>query len=109
MEFIPHLLLEGMIVSSFCLGSNASYIYIRGEYAWIAEILEEAIEEAKAAGWLGKDIKGSGFDCEIYVQRGAGAYICGEETALLESLEGKRGNPRLKPPHPENKSTHFMS
>lgn len=100
MEFIPHLLLEGMIVSSFCLGSNASYIYIRGEYAWIAEILEEAIEEAKAAGWLGKDIKGSGFDCEIYVQRGAGAYICGEETALLESLEGKRGNPRIKPPFP---------
>lgn len=100
MEFIPHLLLEGMIVSSFCLGSNASYIYIRGEYAWIAEILEEAIAEAKAAGWLGKDIKGSGFDCEIYVQRGAGAYICGEETALLESLEGKRGNPRIKPPFP---------
>lgn len=100
MEFIPHLLLEGMIVSSYCLGSNASYIYIRGEYAWIAEILEEAIEEAKAEGWLGKDIKGSGFDCEIYVQRGAGAYICGEETALLESLEGKRGNPRIKPPFP---------
>jgi len=100
MEFIPHLLIEGMIVSSYCLGSNASYIYIRGEYAWIAEILEEAIAEAKANGWLGKDIKGSGFDCEIYVQRGAGAYICGEETALLESLEGKRGNPRIKPPFP---------
>jgi len=100
MEFIPHLLIEGMIVSSFCLGSNASYIYIRGEYAWIAEILEETIAEAKANGWLGKDIKGSGFDCEIYVQRGAGAYICGEETALLESLEGKRGNPRIKPPFP---------
>ncbi|MFV0305554.1 MAG: NADH-quinone oxidoreductase subunit NuoF [Moheibacter sp.] len=100
MEFIPHLLIEGMIVSSYCLGSNTSYIYIRGEYAWIAEILEEAIAEAKANGWLGKDIKGSGFDCEIYVQRGAGAYICGEETALLESLEGKRGNPRIKPPFP---------
>ena len=100
MEFIPHLLIEGMIVSSFCLGSNASYIYIRGEYAWIAEILEEAIQEAKANGWLGKDIKGSGFDLEIYVQRGGGAYICGEETALLESLEGKRGNPRIKPPFP---------
>lgn len=100
MEFIPHLLIEGMIVSSYCLGANTSYIYIRGEYAWITDILEEAIAEAKANGWLGKDIKGSGFDCEIYVQRGAGAYICGEETALLESLEGKRGNPRIKPPFP---------
>lgn len=100
MEHIPHLLIEGIIVSSYCLGSNASYIYIRGEYAWIAEILEEAIQEAKQAGWLGKDIKGSGFDLEIYVQRGGGAYICGEETALLESLEGKRGNPRIKPPFP---------
>jgi len=100
MEFIPHLLLEGMIVSSFALGSNVSYIYIRGEYAWITNILEQAIDEAKANGWLGKNILGSGFDCEIYVQRGAGAYICGEETALIESLEGKRGNPRIKPPFP---------
>lgn len=100
MEFLPHLFIEGMIISSFALGSNISYIYIRGEYAWITDILEEAIAEAKANGWLGKNIKGSGFDCEIYVQRGAGAYICGEETALLESLEGKRGNPRIKPPFP---------
>ncbi len=100
MEFLPHLLLEGMIVSSFALGSNVSYIYIRGEYAWITDILEQAIDEAKANGWLGKNILGSGFDCEIYVQRGAGAYICGEETALIESLEGKRGNPRIKPPFP---------
>ena len=100
MEFIPHLLIEGMIVSSYCLGANASYIYIRGEYAWIAEILEEAIAEAKANGWLGKNIQNSGYDLEIYVQRGGGAYICGEETALLESLEGKRGNPRIKPPFP---------
>ncbi len=100
MEFIPHLLIEGMLISSFCLGSNASYIYIRGEYAWVAEILEEAIDEARENGWLGKNIQGSGFDCEIYVQRGGGAYICGEETALLESLEGKRGNPRIKPPFP---------
>ena len=100
MEYIPHLLIEGVLISSFCLGSNTSFIYIRGEYAWVAEILEEAIEEAKAAGWLGKNIQGTGFDCEIYVQRGGGAYICGEETALLESLEGKRGNPRLKPPFP---------
>ena len=100
MEFIPHLLIEGLIVSSFALGSNLTYIYIRGEYSWIDPILEEAIAEAKNNGWLGKNIMGTGFDCEIYVQRGAGAYICGEETALLESLEGKRGNPRIKPPFP---------
>jgi NADH-quinone oxidoreductase subunit F len=100
MEFIPHLLIEGLIVSSFALGSHATYIYIRGEYAWIPDILEQAIEEAKANGFLGKNILGTGFDCEIYVQRGAGAYICGEETALIESLEGKRGNPRIKPPFP---------
>ena len=100
MEFIPHLLIEGLIVSSFALGSNATYIYIRGEYAWIATILETAIAEAKSNGMLGKNILGSGFDCEIYVHRGAGAYICGEETALIESLEGKRGNPRIKPPFP---------
>jgi len=100
MEFIPHILIEGMIISSYCLGSNVSYIYIRGEYSWITDILEEAIEEAKNAGFLGKNILGSGFDLEIYVQRGAGAYVCGEETALIESLEGKRGNPRLKPPFP---------
>ncbi|MFT4203764.1 MAG: NADH-quinone oxidoreductase subunit NuoF [Chitinophagaceae bacterium] len=100
MEFIPHLLIEGMIISSYALGSNTSYIYIRGEYAWIPDILEQAIAEAKANGWLGKNIQGSGFDCEIYVHRGAGAYICGEETALIESLEGKRGNPRIKPPFP---------
>ncbi|HTS43320.1 MAG TPA: NADH-quinone oxidoreductase subunit NuoF [Puia sp.] len=100
MEYIPHLLIEGLIVSSFALGSNITYIYIRGEYAWIMDILEQAIAEAKQNRWLGKDILGSGFDCEIYVHRGAGAYICGEETALLESLEGKRGNPRIKPPFP---------
>jgi len=100
MEFIPHILIEGMIVSSFALGSNTSYIYIRGEYDWITDILEEAIAEARQNGWLGKNILGTGFDCEMYVQRGAGAYICGEETALLESLEGKRGNPRIKPPFP---------
>lgn len=100
MEFIPHLLIEGMIVSSYALGAKASYIYIRGEYAWIVDILEQAIAEAKQNGWLGKNILGKGYDLEIYVQRGAGAYICGEETALIESLEGKRGNPRIKPPFP---------
>jgi NADH-quinone oxidoreductase subunit F len=100
MEFLPHLLIEGLIISSFALGSNDTYIYIRGEYAWIVDILEEAINEANANGFLGKNILGTGFDCNIYVQRGAGAYICGEETALIESLEGKRGNPRIKPPFP---------
>lgn len=100
MEFHPHLFIEGLLISSYALGSNATYIYIRGEYAWIPDILEQAIAEAKNNGWLGKNILGSGFDCEIYVHRGAGAYICGEETALIESLEGKRGNPRLKPPFP---------
>jgi NADH-quinone oxidoreductase subunit F len=100
MEFLPHVLIEGMITSAYALGSNVSYIYIRGEYDWIVDILEHAIGEAHHHGFLGKNILGSGFDCEIYVQRGAGAYICGEETALIESLEGKRGNPRIKPPFP---------
>ncbi|HNB82022.1 MAG TPA: NADH-quinone oxidoreductase subunit NuoF [Chitinophagaceae bacterium] len=100
MEFIPHLLVEGMIISSYALGANTAYIYIRGEYAWIVDILEQAIAEAKQHGFLGKNILGKGYDLELYVQRGAGAYICGEETALLESLEGKRGNPRIKPPFP---------
>jgi NADH-quinone oxidoreductase subunit F len=100
MEKIPHLLVEGMIVSSFALGCNTSYIYIRGEYKWIVKILEKAIAEAYANGWLGKNILGSGFDLDLYVNPGAGAYICGEETALIESLEGKRGNPRMKPPFP---------
>jgi NADH-quinone oxidoreductase subunit F len=106
MEFIPHLLIEGLIISSFALGSNRTYIYIRGEYAWIVDILEQAIAEANAKGWLGQNILGSGFDCQIYVQRGAGAYICGEETALIESLEGKRGNPRIKPPFPAVKGLY---
>ena len=100
MEHIPHLLIEGMIISSFTLGSNSAYIYIRGEYFYVSRILEQAIDEAYAAGLLGKNILGTGYDLDIYVQVGAGAYICGEETALLESLEGKRGNPRIKPPFP---------
>jgi len=106
MEHIPHRLIEGILISSYCLGVNTAYIYIRGEYAWIPDILEHAIEEAKAGGFLGKNIKNSGYDLEIYVHRGAGAYICGEETALLESLEGKRGNPRLKPPFPAVKGLY---
>ncbi|MEN9512008.1 MAG: hypothetical protein RLZZ370_1827 [Bacteroidota bacterium] len=100
MEHIPHLLIEGMIVSSYALGANTSYIYIRGEYMWILHILEKAIAEAYQAGWLGKNIQGSGYNLDLYVNPGAGAYICGEETALIESLEGKRGNPRIKPPFP---------
>ena len=100
MEKIPHLLIEGMIASSFALGAKKSYIYIRGEYAYVYKIMERALKEAYAAGWLGKNILGTGFDHDCYMQIGAGAYICGEETALLESLEGKRGNPRIKPPFP---------
>jgi NADH-quinone oxidoreductase subunit F len=100
MERIPHLLIEGMITSSFALGAKTAYIYIRGEYFYVARILETAIDEAYAKGFLGKNILGSGYDLDLYVQVGAGAYICGEETALLESLEGKRGNPRIKPPFP---------
>ena len=100
MEKIPHSLIEGMITSSFALGAKTSYIYIRGEYFYVARILEKAIDEAYAAGLLGKNILGTDFSHDCYVQVGAGAYICGEETALLESLEGKRGNPRIKPPFP---------
>lgn len=100
MEHIPHILIEGMILSSFALGAHTSYIYIRGEYFYVARILETAIQEAYDAGLLGKNIMGSGYDLDLYVQVGGGAYICGEETALLESLEGKRGNPRIKPPFP---------
>jgi NADH-quinone oxidoreductase subunit F len=100
MEKIPHRLIEGMIVSSYALGANLSFIYIRGEYMWVLEILEKAIAEAYANGWLGKNILGSGYDLDLRVAPGGGAYICGEETALIESLEGKRGNPRMKPPFP---------
>lgn len=100
MEKIPHKLIEGMIVSSYALGANLSFIYIRGEYMWVLEILEKAIAEAYANGFLGKNILGSGYDLDLRVAPGGGAYICGEETALIESLEGKRGNPRMKPPFP---------
>ena len=100
MEFIPHALIEGMIVSSYALGAKTSYIYMRGEFRWIFPILEQAIEEARAAGFLGQNILGTDYSLELYVHPGAGAYICGEETAQIESLEGKRGNPRNKPPFP---------
>lgn len=100
MSHNPHMLLEGIIITSYCVGIYSAYIYIRGEYEAVALRLEEAISEAYDKEYLGKNILNSGFDLDVSVHRGAGAYICGEETALLESLEGKRGNPRLKPPFP---------
>jgi NADH-quinone oxidoreductase subunit F len=95
----PHQLLEGMIISCYAVNARLAYIYIRGEFPLGAKILERAIQEAKAHGFLGKNIGETGFDLEIYVHRGAGAYICGEETGLIESLEGKRPYPRIKPPY----------
>jgi NADH-quinone oxidoreductase subunit F len=95
----PHQLLEGILISCFALNARTAYIYIRGEFPEGAKILERAIEEAREHNFLGKNILGSGFDAEVYVHRGAGAYICGEETGLIESLEGKRGYPRIKPPY----------
>ena len=100
MEKIPHILIEGMIGASYALGANTAYIYVRGEYKYIIGILNEAIREAYQNGFLGKNILGSSYSLDIHVHSGAGAYICGEETALIESLEGKRGNPRIKPPFP---------
>ncbi len=96
----PHLLIEGIIISSFAIGAHRAFIYIRGEFTKGARILEKAIGEAYSRGFLGKNILGSGFDLDLVLHRGAGAYICGEETALLESIEGRRGLPRVKPPFP---------
>jgi len=96
----PHMVLEGIAIASYAIGANVAYIYIRGEFVSEAEILVKAIGEARRKNFLGPDILGRGYDLEIHVHRGAGAYICGEETALIESLEGKRGLPRLKPPFP---------
>ncbi|CAA9489383.1 MAG: NADH-ubiquinone oxidoreductase chain F, partial [uncultured Solirubrobacterales bacterium] len=98
----PHLLVEGCIIGARAIGANKAFIYIRGEYELQGDILEAAVAEAYAAGYLGRDILDAGFDLDLVVHRGAGAYICGEETGLLDSLEGKRGNPRLKPPFPAN-------
>lgn len=100
MRYTPHLLIEGMVIGGYAIGSNSGYIYIRGEYYREAKLLEAAIDEAYEKGFLGKNILGSGFSFELTVHRGAGAYICGEETGLLNSLEGKRGEPRVKPPFP---------
>ena len=96
----PHKLIEGCLIAGSAMGASAGYIYIRGEYANEAKVLQAAIDEAYDAGLLGKNAAGSGYDFELYLHRGAGAYICGEETALIESLEGKKGMPRLKPPFP---------
>ena len=96
----PHLLIEGIALTCYAVGIRTAYVYIRGEYEHIARRFEAAVEEARARGFLGESVLGSKFGLDVFVHRGAGAYICGEETALLESLEGKRGHPRLKPPFP---------
>jgi NADH-quinone oxidoreductase subunit F len=106
MQKCPHMLIEGMIIAAYAAGANRAFIYIRGEYQQQAEILERAIEEAKAAGFLGDRLMGTDTSLTLWVHRGAGAYICGEETGLLDSLEGKRGNPRLKPPFPANQGLY---
>jgi NADH-quinone oxidoreductase subunit F len=95
----PHQLVEGMVISCFAVKASLAYIYIREEFPEAAKILEKALDEARAKNFLGKNILGTGYDLEIHVHRGAGAYICGEETGLIESLEGKRPYPRIKPPY----------
>ncbi|HZT59557.1 MAG TPA: NADH-quinone oxidoreductase subunit NuoF, partial [Pyrinomonadaceae bacterium] len=100
MERDPHMLIEGMLIAAYALGARVNYIYTRGEYRYLIEIMDAALDEARAAGLLGEKILGTDFNCEIYTHTGAGAYICGEETALLNSLEGLRGHPRMKPPFP---------
>jgi NADH-quinone oxidoreductase subunit F len=100
MERNPHLLFEGCLIGCYAIGAKVAYIYIRGEFYHVQEVLERELAKARAAGLVGRNLFGSGFDCEIYVHRGAGAYEAGEETALIESLEGKRAQPRLKPPFP---------
>ncbi len=102
MRHDPHKLVEGCLIAGFAMNAVAAYIYIRGEFFREAEALEQAIEEARAKGFLGKNACGTGYAFDVFVHRGAGAYICGEETALIESLEGKKGQPRLKPPFPAN-------
>ena len=100
MQKNPHLLIEGIIIGAYAIGANSSFIFIRGEYDHQADVLDAAVAEARAAGYVGERILGSDHTLDLVVHRGAGAYICGEETALLDALEGKRGNPRLKPPFP---------
>jgi len=98
LERDPHALIEGILIAAFAIGSHKSYVYIRGEYDRSFDRFSKAVQEAYAKGWLGQNIQGSGFDLELVVHKGAGAYICGEETALLSSLEGSKGFPKLKPP-----------
>ncbi|HEY4810495.1 MAG TPA: NADH-quinone oxidoreductase subunit NuoF [Solirubrobacteraceae bacterium] len=100
MQKTPHTLIEGIIIAAYAAGTNRSFIYIRGEYVLQADMLDAALQEARDAGYIGENILDSGLSLSLVVHRGAGAYICGEETGLLDSLEGKRGNPRLKPPFP---------
>jgi NADH-quinone oxidoreductase subunit F len=100
MQKTPHTLIEGIIIAAYAAGTNRSFIYIRGEYVLQADMLDAALLQARDAGYIGENILGSGLSLSLVVHRGAGAYICGEETGLLDSLEGKRGNPRLKPPFP---------
>jgi NADH-quinone oxidoreductase subunit F len=100
MQKTPHMLIEGLVIAAYAAGVSRSFIYIRGEYELQADRLDAALDEARRAGYVGEDILGSGHSLSLVVHRGAGAYICGEETGLLDSLEGKRGNPRLKPPFP---------
>src|ERR1043165_4600381 len=100
MERDPHMLIEGMLIAAYALGARTNYIYTRGEYRYLIEIMDAALAEARAEGLLGEKILGTNFNCDIYTHTGAGAYICGEETALLNSLEGLRGHPRMKPPFP---------
>jgi NADH-quinone oxidoreductase subunit F len=100
MRHDPHKLIEGCLVAGFAMGACAAYIYVRGEFHYEAGILDSAVDQAYATGLIGKNACGSGYDFDVYIHRGAGAYICGEETALLESLEGKKGQPRIKPPFP---------
>jgi NADH-quinone oxidoreductase subunit F len=106
MQKTPHMLIEGLVIAAYAAGASRSFIYIRGEYVQQADILDAALKEARAKGYVGEDVLGSGFDLSLIVHRGAGAYICGEETGLLDSLEGKRGNPRLKPPFPANQGLY---
>jgi NADH-quinone oxidoreductase subunit F len=106
MQKTPHTLIEGLIIASYAAGANRSFIYIRGEYVEQADALDAALHEARAAGYIGEGILGSDHSLSLVVHRGAGAYICGEETGLLDSLEGKRGNPRLKPPFPANQGLY---
>jgi NADH-quinone oxidoreductase subunit F len=100
LRYNPHQLIEGMAIAGYCIGATVGYNYIRGEFYEPTERFEEALEEAYEAGLLGKNLRDSGIDFDLYTHLGAGAYICGEETALLESIEGKKGQPRFKPPFP---------